>query len=237
VKSLLKTAILSIFLGALPCKAWALPSLQLYFDPTIPFNTNATYNTTNQGWETDGNPVVLSTFMQGLNLSDTFRVIISLPNQPSSSNPNGIIDLPIVSEYVTTEGSLGSPGAWIFGNPGLPPHGVFDTWHTSYDFTFTSGNAATIFDVQTGGSFQPGFRDDFLIAFGSGAEDDVPYHFDLVDVTAGTVDGHFKEFAPFSHDAQRVQIIPEPSTVVLLGLGIIGFVVFWRRRWKTARPT
>lgn len=62
-----------LFVGlfwSLPATAWAIPQLQLYFDPTI--NPGAFYDPIDEGWETSQNPLTLTTFMRGLSTEDTF---------------------------------------------------------------------------------------------------------------------------------------------------------------------
>jgi hypothetical protein len=221
-------------IGSIP--AWATPSLQLYFDPAL--NPGSYYNLVNEGWETSKDPAILTTFMQGLTMGDNFRVYISLPGRPSSSDPNGgVIGLAVTEP--TPEGTLTSPGSWVYGNPGLPPHGIFDAWYTSFDFTLVSpDNAFTVFNVEPpGGGNVAGYRDDFSIDF-TGTEANSLYHFDLVDVTTGTkTNGDFNEFAPFSHDAERdpgtpTPPIPEPSTLLLLSSGLLGIVGYARFRTR-----
>ncbi|MBM3242462.1 PEP-CTERM sorting domain-containing protein [Candidatus Poribacteria bacterium] len=239
MKGLIATLGLGL-LCAFSLGAWAIPSLQLYFDPAFSENTNAVYDTVDEGWETDGNSVILTTFMipenggggGKVNLGDNFRVIISLPGRASA--PNGLITVG-VSEKGTTEGTLTVPPVWTFGDADMQPHGIFDAWFTTFDFTFVGAptapnNNATVFDVQTGGGSKNGFRDDFLITF-SGADSNSLYHFDLVDTTTGLNGGHWKNFAPFSHDAQRNisggtggDVNPEPSTAILLGVGLFSLV-------------
>mgnify|MGYP001576766139 CR=1 FL=1 len=230
-----------VLLGVYASASWAIPSLQLYFDPL--FNPGASYNNVDESWETDLAPITLATFMQGLSTNDTFRVFISLPGRPSGSDPNPVIGLTVTDTDGT--GALTVPGAWVFGNPGLPPHGIFDAWYTFFDFKFVSpGNAFTVFNVVDGTGLVAGFRDDFTIDF-TGPESNALYHFDLVDVSRGTNGGgKFKEFAPFSHDAQRNPIsgspisgdsgdgnfTPEPSTMVLLCTGLLGLAIISRRK-------
>jgi hypothetical protein len=223
MKSIRWLPLLAALAAFTPGVARAVPSLQLYFDPTL--NPGAYYDTTESGWVTSGNPATISAFMQGLSTGDTFRMIISLPG--ASTDPNGTITLS-VSESVV-EGSLTSSSTWFYGDAGLAPHGVFDTWYTYVDFTYVApDNAATIFDVQTGTGSVSGYRDDFTFSF-SGVGSDTTYHFDLVDLTTGVhQNGNYIEFAPFSHDAERVPgdpppetSVPEPMTVSLFAAGLL----------------
>jgi hypothetical protein len=168
-------------------------------------------------------------------------VIVSLPEQPKSSDPTWDIGMTVTDVDGSGGGVLGGPGPWMYGTPELPghghgelpPHGVFETWYTSFDFKFAyPENQYAIFDVQNpSGGTTAGFRDDFLISF-SGPESNAAVHFDLIDVDRG-------KFAPFSHDAQRNPTIspsalntPEASVNVLLLMGAMVFLGVGYQRWR-----
>jgi hypothetical protein len=58
-------------------------------------------------------------------------------------------------------------------------------------------------------------------------------HFDLYNtkvVEGGDID--VSEFAPFSHDAESRSRVPEPSTLLLLGGGLLSLAVFGKRTRK-----
>jgi hypothetical protein len=249
ISVLLKRLGMIVLVGTLSLSSspsWAIPQLQLYFDPAT--NPGAAYDPVDQGWGTVASPMTLTAFMQGLDTSHTFRVFISLPDRPIGSDPNGLISLTITEP--TAEGFLGTPGPWVFGNPGLPPHGIFDTWYTYFDFNFLDpDNNFSVFNVEpsSGGSVSGtvgGFRDDFRIG-ASGPGSNAFYHFDLVDVNSFNANqGRFSDSAPPSHDAQgnlqggppqgNPTATPEPSTMVLIFVGMVAYLLVGTRRRKLA---
>ena len=117
----------------------------------------------------------------------------------------------------------------IYGAPGClsQPHGIFDTYYWENSFNFISTNTAVLYNSQDNpGGFNaaPGgtlYYADFLVDTTNLAPE-YAIHFDLYDCA---VPGHF---APFSHDAQSR--VPEPSTMLLLGSGLIGLGVLGRKK-------
>lgn len=245
MRSLARITAACVLTLLVPAVGFAQPSLQLYIDPAL--NPDAQYETSHQSWETALDPFTLSAFIKEENgngpnkvsMTDLFRIIVALPDQLEAVDPNGLIGLTVTDPDAS--GTLTTPGAWVFGNTdGLPDHGIFDAWHTSFDFTLdltaSDKNAFQIFDVQPSddpSTPKDGFRDDFQIDF-TGLGANTRYHFDLLDVT---VDKN----APFSHDAVRnpgtppgptpgsLPGAPEPASVAIWGLGLAA-MAFRRRR-------
>lgn len=125
-------------------------------------------------------------------------------------------------------------------NPDLAPHGIYDTYYLELPFTvatkmFTSIDAYNVepednvsdeeVDLELAGNTL--YQVPFLVDV-SGLDPEYVIHFDLY-----TYVGDKKYFAPFSHDAESGSgpaPVPEPSTLLLLGSGIVGFALYRRKR-------
>lgn len=112
----------------------------------------------------------------------------------------------------------------------IPEHGIYDAWYREFAFTFDPTKTAADYNPQD----NPGglvladsgdllYYQDFLVDT-SGLAPDIAVHFDLFTV----IDGKILK-APFSHDAQSAPI-PEPATMLLLGVGFIGLAGIGRKK-------
>lgn len=202
--------------------ASAYPTLQLYIDPSQP---GVSWDSSTEIWVASSNTFTLSALSEGT-LSGV-RLSIALTDGVSPS-----------SGTVSINGSGISSSNYVYGIPpisalnpdgeggDLTPHDIFPTYFAEYIFDFTPANAADIFDTQPGAAAgtKSGYWKDFYIDI-SGFNF---VHFDLYTLKNDVID----KFAPFSHDAEYNPPIPEPGTMVLLGISLLAAAGYMRRMGK-----
>jgi hypothetical protein len=119
----------------------------------------------------------------------------------------------------------------------LSSHGIFQTYFTQFGFQFT-GDQIAQYNTQdraiSGGSIPTTGTGMYFASFvvdTSNLGGGYAIHFDLYNTTILNGDVDVTKFAPFSHDAQSVPV-PEPSTLLLLGSGLMGAWLFGRKKFK-----
>ena len=110
----------------------------------------------------------------------------------------------------------------------VPPHGIFPTYFAEIGFSFNPLNAALVYNTQDdpGGLTPSADGSAYYASFVGNSRllsSTYNLHFDLYDQTLARCartqtceDIDINRFAPFSHDAQTITQVPEPSSAVLL---------------------
>lgn len=212
---------------------YAVSSLQLFIN-------GANYDWNTQTWVTTGSEFDLYVVSANSTKSDVI-VGMSLAQGDNAANVN-----------LNAGGRQYNSSDWVWGyapienklaqwNGGedLSRHGIFPTWYTELN-TGTYEIKTKVGDIQPdkfGCYWNPANGTGPVSAVGNAKV----FHiitggtYSLIHFDAYTLnrDGSINQFAPSSHDAESVVPVPEPGTLAMLGMGLLGLGGTIRRRFKS----
>jgi hypothetical protein len=187
----------------------AIPGIQLW-------SPEGTYNPVTETWE-----ITTGEFDLYVIVDDKFGPYTDLTVVAALSQEDTPVDGALTMGG-TTFNSADFQGP---GNPGLSPHGVYTnpgTYYALFEVTpLTAGPTVPISDVQPG---ETGTGTGWVYQI----HVTTTYGFVHFDAFGYNSRGQFKN-APFSHD---VAVVPEPTTAILIGLGLVGTAIVRRRLRK-----
>lgn len=211
--------------------AHALPALQLDIGGGF-------YDTSTETILTTSNTFTVYALLNPTKISATDTYYLSAALSPQTTN------LSAVGSFSLSGPDLLTSSDWSYGVPplegvlstfdagDLSKHGVFPTYFKEFSFTFNQLHTSGLYNTQDNpGGIQSGtgllyaaFEVDKTLL-------NSPYqlHFDLYSESVRRGDIDVNKFAPFSHDAGTTSRVPEPSSALLLGIGLFGGAL-WQRR-------
>lgn len=225
MKTLTKIAVTGALVLGAPTLALAVPSLQLGPEGDGWAYVSDTGTSTNT-WLTEESSFSFGAYAIGsafYDLSDTTAYIV-FAGIPDPSVNVDMFDLTVTGGDVAFASSgYGTPP--IADPNAVGPHGVYDTYFEIYSFTFT--NTGLVCNTESGGGCTEGFLQMFDVVVNSSVDWLEGIHIDLYTVDP---DGQLYRAAPFSHDMEYR--VPEPGTLALFGLGLLGLGLTHRRLAK-----
>lgn len=209
-----KVLLATLFLAVMASAAFAVPALQVY----IP---GSTYDAGTQSWTIQSGSFEIWVIAANIKTKPLTDITLVAALGKGVNPVNDALSIGGHS-YQANEYTYGTPPADDPENS-LPPHGVYDTEYAEFSIGNSSGPFETVYN------YNPGETGSALGRVYKYQVEITGYDWVHFDAYAYKANGDLIK-APFSHDAETGSTIPEPATMVLMGLGLAGAGIVRRFR-------